>query len=258
MNAGAGLLPDGYRLIALDEVTSTNQVALDRIQSGDAADGDVIFSPVQTAGRGRQSRPWESQKGNLFMSLVVRHDGPLDTAAQLSFVAALAVRESVSSLANAPHAPQVTCKWPNDVLIDGEKVAGILLEVGHHPAGDDSAWIVVGIGINLASPPAEARYPATCIKDTYGTIVLPRPMMGTVCAQFASFRTKWQTRGFSPVREQWLASAYGLGETIHVRNGNHETLGTFTGIDDRGTLILHTDTGSLAISAGDVHFPAAL
>lgn len=250
-----GALPDGYRLITLERASSTNQIALDRIARGDAVDGDIVFTEIQTAGRGRQGRAWESPPGNLFATLIIRHDGKLAEAAELSFVAALATRDAI-----ATHAPDravpVECKWPNDVLIDGRKTAGILLEVGKHPT-DAAAWIAVGIGVNLRTPPTEARFPATCLADALGAVVQPMTMLLSLVNRFDHWRRRWQAEGFGPVRQHWLATAYALGDEISVQNGQHSSQGVFRGIADDGALILATSTGDLAISAGDVHFPGA-
>lgn len=254
MTALTGGLPDGYRLITLEEATSTNQVALERVQSGEASDGDIILAKRQTAGRGRQGRPWESPDGNLFMSIVVRHDGALETAAQLSFIAAIATHAAIDDVAAGR--ANVACKWPNDVLINDRKTAGILLEVGRYP-GDAGAWIVVGIGVNLASPPTEARFPATCLEDTLGVHVLPVVMATAIARTFADWRFQWQDQGFTPVRGQWLSTAFALNNEISVRNGDQEASGIFEGIDHDGALCLKTGDGVLAINAGNVHFPGA-
>lgn len=247
-------LPPGYRLIVLRETASTNQAALDRIAADEAIDGDIVWTERQTAGRGRQGREWQSHAGNLFMTIIAEVTVPLNIAAQLSFVAAIAALDAIDSVKNGNAAPAVTCKWPNDILIDGKKSAGILLEVGHR-SSDSRPMIAVGVGVNLAQPPSQAHYPATCLGDELGVAVTPLAMLQAISHAFERYRKIWLAQGFGPIRQRWLDAAHRLGDDITVRTGGHQRTGTFGGLDETGALLLGTPEGNLAISAGDVHFP---
>ena len=140
-------LPQGYALIALDEAGSTNDEAKDRAVAG-APEGTVIWARQQRAGRGRRGRAWVSPPGNLYLSVILRPACEARSVAQLSFVAALAVLD----LVDGPLPGRACCKWPNDILVDGGKVAGILLESALRAEGRVD-WVVLGIGVNLASHP---------------------------------------------------------------------------------------------------------
>jgi len=148
-------LPAGWSLIALDSVESTNDEAKRRAERG-AADGTVVCARAQTAGRGRRGRRWSSPEGNLYVSIILRTDKPPAEAAQLSLATGLALAEALEGL--LPEGVTVRCKWPNDVLVDGCKIAGILLESSGAARVD---WIVVGCGVNVVSHPDLAAYPAT-------------------------------------------------------------------------------------------------
>ena len=156
---GNAPLPAGFRLYRFGSVASTNDAAR-RLAEQDAPDRTVVLAEAQTAGRGRYSRQWASPRGNLYVSYILRPALLPRHAAQIGYVAAVAVHETVAALTGKPSA--IACKWPNDVLVDGEKIAGILPEssIG---AGGALDWIVLGIGINIVSAPADTVRPATSL-----------------------------------------------------------------------------------------------
>ena len=143
-------LPASYQLVRLDSVDSTNEEARRLAASEAAVDGTLVWALSQTAGKGRRGRAWESPGGNLYCSILLRPDCAAAKAAQLSFVAAVAVVEAVTDIAGP--ALEVRCKWPNDVLVGGRKISGILLE-SEAGAGDEVEWVVVGVGVNVAHHP---------------------------------------------------------------------------------------------------------
>jgi len=148
-----------YRLLSFAAIDSTNEEAKRQAAAG-APEGTLIWARAQQAGRGRRGRPWVSEPGNLYMSLLLRPDRAAPAAAQLGFAAALAVGEAALPL--LPASAALAYKWPNDVLIDGRKTSGILLE--SQAAGEGRLdWLVVGIGVNLVSFPEGAEYPATSL-----------------------------------------------------------------------------------------------
>lgn len=238
---------------AYDEIDSTNAEARRRAEAGEA--GPVwLVGLRQTAGRGRRGRAWETGEGNLAATLLFRTDKPPAEAAQVSFVAALAVADM---LADYVPASLVSLKWPNDPLLGGLKVSGILIESGASSAG--GLWIAVGIGVNLRRKPIDAERPATSIA-TYREIPPPHPteaIEGLSRAFERWFRT-WTSLGFPAIADAWTARAHGLGEPCIARLGTETVEGVAEGLDGDGALRLRLDDGQVRrITAGDVFFGAA-
>jgi BirA family biotin operon repressor/biotin-[acetyl-CoA-carboxylase] ligase len=242
-------LPPFYRLLSRDRIPSTSDEAKALAADG-AAEGTLVWAREQTRGHGRQGRVWASPPGNLYASLIVRPSVPVAVAAQLSFVAALAVDDACRDA--APGAA-ITFKWPNDVLLAGRKLAGILLEAQGKPDGS-LAWLVLGIGINLATYPVNATYQASALSAT-GADVTPHAMLALLAGHFLRRYEQWQKgRGFAALREAWLQRAQGIGQPLRVRLPQGELAGIFAGLDQDGALILKTGTGSRRIDAGEVFF----
>jgi BirA family transcriptional regulator, biotin operon repressor / biotin---[acetyl-CoA-carboxylase] ligase len=215
--------------------------------------GTIVWALEQTGGRGRLDRSWSSPRGNLFSSFVLRPEVAPAQAAELGFVASLAVAEAVSGFVLQP-AP-IRLKWPNDVLVDGAKIAGILLEARSASSGLVD-WVVLGIGINIVAAPEGTPYPATCIARLTETPPLAGAVLEALAAALATWLDIWDRRGFPPIREAWLDRARGLGETLQIRQGEAILSGRFLDLDLDGALVLETATGVRRITAGDVHFPA--
>lgn len=240
----------GPRIEALEEVDSTNAEARRRAEAGET--GPLwITAARQTAGRGRRGRTWETGQGNLAATLLFVTDKPPAEAAQISFVAALAVAD----LADAFVPPAlVNLKWPNDPMIAGRKASGILVESGQHPGG--GLWIAVGVGVNLATPPEAPERPATAFAD-HMTGPPPKPLeaLAVLAEAFERWLRLWQTSGFAPIAEAWTRRAHGLGEACTARLGHETVTGTAEGLDPDGALRLRLPDGMLRrITAGDVFF----
>lgn len=242
-------LPDGVRIEFHDLVDSTNSLARTRAEAGAAA-WTVIQAAEQSAGRGRRRSEWRSPPGNLYTSTILRPDPPLSGWPQLSFVAALAVVDVARAL--APSAT-ITVKWPNDVLANGLKLSGILLETTH--AGSGGA-VVVGVGVNVASHPRQTRYGATSI----AALTSLTPSLDVVRAHYLNALTRWydiwSARGFAAIREAWNQVAHGLGREVAVSDGDRPgSRGRLVGIDDEGRLMIEVRAGGIAlISAGSLSF----
>lgn len=235
--------PSGTRLLRLDDVDSTNAEARRRAEAGEG--GPLwITAARQTAGRGRRGRVWDSGTGNLAATLLLRPDAPPAAAAQLSFAAALAVADTAAHF--APQAA-ITVKWPNDVLADGRKLSGILLEAG-------DGWLAIGIGINLGEHPADTEFPATSLAALGVTPPAPDAALAVLASSFAQWLAAWRAHGFEPLRAAWLARAGGLGLPIRARLPHEERHGAFEGIDATGALLLREASGVRAITAGEVFF----
>jgi len=243
-------LPQGYALIALDEAGSTNDEAKERAAAG-AEEGTVVWARQQRAGRGRRGRAWVSPPGNLYVSVILRPACGARHVAQLSFVAALAALD----LVDGPLPGRARCKWPNDILVDGGKVAGILLESALEPGGGVD-WVVLGIGVNLASHPGlEAPIPSTSLVDAGAPSLPPEDALPSLLGALTRRRHEWETLGFAAVRRDWLARAHGLGGPVTVANGDQTLTGTFEGLDAEGALVLaQPGAPPISIAAGDVCF----
>lgn len=242
------LLPAPFRLIRLDSVGSTNDEARRLALSGAAADLLVVSAITQTQGRGRRARPWLSPPGNLHCSTLIRLDGDLGTAAQLGFAAAVALVDAFRTLVPGV---SFTCKWPNDVLADGRKCCGMLLE----PVGRE--WLIVGVGVDVvaAPPPGELVYPAAALAD-FGYVGGDLDVLAAFADGFGPLVNEWRRDGFAPLREAWLHRARGVGEPVVVRLEGETLTGLFAGLDAEGALLLDQPSHGLRrIMAGDVYFP---
>lgn len=254
-------LPPGWSLDHRAAVDSTNALARREILAGRGRDRLILRAERQTAGRGRAGRPWDSPPGNLHVSLMLRSGAEADPArcAEVSFIAAVALADAIEAL--CPQADP-RCKWPNDIICHGGKVAGILLErvVEDAPAGTSpGAWLVLGIGVNLATaPPTEALFPALSLQDL-GCGPTADSLLERLAGAVESWLVRWRDEGFAPVRDAWLTRALGLGAAITVRLSPNQSLeGRFEGLDPAGHLILlQSDGHRRQIAAGDVFFPQA-
>jgi BirA family biotin operon repressor/biotin-[acetyl-CoA-carboxylase] ligase len=241
--------PVGYGLREFDEIDSTNEEARRLAASGER--GPVwIAAQRQTAGRGRRGRKWESPTGNLAATLLLSPGKPASECAQLSFVSALAVLDTVASF--TPDI-DIEVKWPNDVLANGRKIAGILLESASQ--GADPVFLAIGIGMNLKTHPSDTEFPATSLPALGVSAPLPRHALLELAGPFAKWYDVWRADGFSSIRDAWLARAAGLGTRIRARLTNEETMGIFEGIDATGALLLREAQDRVrTIAAGEVFF----
>jgi BirA family biotin operon repressor/biotin-[acetyl-CoA-carboxylase] ligase len=241
----------GARLLSLDEVGSTNAEAFARARSGER--GPLwITARRQTAGRGRRGRAWVSEPGNLYASLLLTDPAPPPRAAELSLVAALAVHDALAERA-ATLGPRLKLKWPNDVLCDGAKLAGILVE-GEGLPGRPLA-VVIGIGVNCAHHPADTAYPATDLAAA-GAVVTPETLTQALIGAMARRLAEWDRgENFAAIRAAWLKRAAGLGAPVRVRLPEREVDGVAETIDETGRLVLRLADGSREhIAAGEL-FP---
>jgi BirA family biotin operon repressor/biotin-[acetyl-CoA-carboxylase] ligase len=245
--------PTGYGRRVLAEVDSTNAEAA-RIAPS-LSGPEWILALRQTRGRGRRGRPWRDPQGNFAATLVLRPEGPPDHVALLSFVAALSLHDACSAVTGQP--ARFALKWPNDVLLDGGKLAGILLE--SMGAGRGVAHLAIGIGVNLRDVPEQATVepqalrPVALMPET-GVTVTPEEFLTQLAAAFAQRKTQFDTYGFAPIREAWLARAARLGEPVVARTLRDTLHGTFETIDDRGNLVLLTPQGRVAVPAAEIFF----
>ncbi len=238
-------LREPFRLNALERAASTNDEAR-RLAGQGMGHGTVVTAREQTAGRGRRGRRWISPAGNLYASILLDPGPVAGRAAELAFVGALALREALAGLCPGPFA----CKWPNDILHDGRKIAGMLLEAAE-------PLVILGVGVNVTSAPELAEYPATSLHACGADWVEAAAVLAAFCDRLAPWYATWRGEGFAPIRRAWLAHAIGLGGPVVVRLADRSSMeGRFGGLDERGALLLETPSGTRPVLAGDVFFAA--
>lgn len=243
------------RHVAFDEVDSTNAEAARRARKGER--GPLwISARRQTAGRGRLGRPWQSPVGNLSATLLLTLPVGAEVAPQMSLVAGLAVFDAVASVAGSA---RLALKWPNDVLFDGRKAAGILVETVAQDR-PECMTLAVGIGLNLAQAPEASRYGATCLAE-HGVELTPVQALAGIAAALDRWLAAWNDgRDFAVVRRAWTARAAGLGGVVSIVEGGRTVTGIFSGLAEDGALIIteiggpirlfHAGEVSLSIGAG--------
>lgn len=254
------LLPRGYELLALEEVDSSSEhakrIAIDWFAA--PHNGPLwIWAKRQTGGRGRRGRSWDSGSENLTATLLMKPNFPVETAAQLSFVSAISLAETLERFVDAD---QISLKWPNDVLLEERKVAGILLE-SSTGQGESADWLSIGFGVNLTSFPADTPYPATSLAanlqtDAPNDVPGPGVVLSALAERLDWWMNLWRGQGFEPIRSAWLSRAKGIGDLIVARLVQEEVEGTFVSLNSDGALIIRLQSGQeRLISAGEVYFP---
>jgi BirA family biotin operon repressor/biotin-[acetyl-CoA-carboxylase] ligase len=243
-------LPPGHRLLALDAVDSTNDEAQRLAATGEH--GPLwIWALSQEKGRGRHGRGWVSPPGNLYLTHMFPLAAPPAIAAQVGFVAALAVRDFALAALGEKFSDRILLKWPNDVLIDGAKFSGILAETAVSTVSG-VLTILLGCGINLADAPEGTPYPVTALSSLGADIAASAAL-----ESFAGFFQQWfeiwdSGRGFDRIRAAWLSHAMGLGSPVRGENGLE---GSFTGLAENGAMIVTLASGEKRIlHSGEVRF----
>ncbi|KQV82758.1 biotin--[acetyl-CoA-carboxylase] ligase [Rhizobium sp. Root1220] len=242
---------DDFRHEALSETSSTNSECLARARAGDR--GLLwITAEKQTGGRGRRGRPWVSERGNLYASLLLIDPAPMERLGSLPLAIAVAVHQAVRAVLPVSAEP-LEVKWPNDILIGRKKTCGILVEGETLPDGRHA--LVIGIGINVSVMPDNPLYPVTCIREQ-GSAASPEELFAHLFAAMAEVLSAWDRgRGIRAITARWRQLACGIGEKITVNLPDRSISGHFNGIDDNGLLMLDTGAGRMmTIAAGDVFF----
>jgi len=239
--------------VILAETDSTNEEAARRAPYVEPP--IWILALRQTSPRGRRGRGWVSLEGNFGATLLLPPKEVSSTSALYGFVAGLALFDALVAVVGR-HDP-FALKWPNDMLLHGGKLAGILLESVSQGAA--ARYLAIGIGVNLADAPAAADMAADALRPVSlaggtGQAVSPAELLAALAPAFAAWERKFAERGFAPVRETWLARAAGLGRTITARTPSEEITGVFETIDASGALVLRTPAARRVIAAADVHF----
>ena len=248
MNLPASVRGRGYRLEVFDSLGSTNDEAMARARSCDP--GRLwIRAAQQTGGKGRLGRQWVSPAGNLYASLLLVNAATPDCAPQLGFLAGVALASTLAPLLGK----QALLKWPNDIVVNGAKLAGMLLEATQTQGGAFAC--VIGVGVNCASHPQDLPYPATDL-GSLGVAIAAADLWDSFAEELADRLDQWdEGRGFAQIRADWLSFAAGMGETAEVAMGDQRIKGVLRGLDERGRLLVDTEAGLRTIDAGDVFLP---
>jgi BirA family biotin operon repressor/biotin-[acetyl-CoA-carboxylase] ligase len=259
---GRRALAAGIKLVAYDEIGSTNAEALTQARAGER--GPIWYvTSLQTAGRGRRQRAWFAPRGNLASSILEVVDVAPQVAATLGFAAGLALEAALRQVSQeaAIRAPDSAAndyrlKWPNDVLAGRAKISGILLEA--ETQTPQQLAVVVGMGTNVVAAPDDTPYPAASLASL-GVQVSAEDLFVALSDRWTEFSGIWDNgRGFGEIRQLWLARAAGLGEPVSVATGSQTVTGIFDTIDETGCMIVATaDRRRIPIAAGDVHFGSA-
>ena len=241
--------PAGYARHLLETVDSTNAEAF-RNASGAPL---WVVAARQTAGKGRRAREWASPVGNFYGTCLLHLTDPPARVALRSFAAALALRDALAGFVGGA---ALALKWPNDVLLNGGKVAGILLE---SQAGQGGHYLAIGIGVNLTTHPdpsmveAGALRPVSLLSEA-GAAPSAESFLNALAPALAHWEWRLASEGFAPLRAEWLAHAARLGQRITARTGAMTREGVFETIDPDGNLVLRMDGETVAIPAADVFF----
>lgn len=235
---------DDYHLLNYDLLDSTNEEAK-RLALAGGQHGAVIWSLMQTEGKGRGGNSWQSIAGNLHFSLLLRPNIPVQNLPQLSFVTSLAIFRAIRTITEA----DLAIKWPNDLLLNDKKLAGILLET---VIADNQPWVIIGVGVNIEDYPREVKYPAISLKEAGVEIISAKIVLSRFLNMFESLYDEWIDNGFQHIRQQWLAHAAFLHEIITLQCGDDILTGEFTSIDELGQIMLRTETGLKILPAGEV------
>lgn len=229
-----------WRLESFEELGSTSDVCAARAKNGEA-EGLAVLAYKQTAGRGSRGRSWQAPEGNLNLSVLLRPARPAAEAGMAALFAGIAVAEALEQFFLAP----TMLKWPNDVLLDGAKLAGILIDAAQN--GPKLDWLVVGIGVNLRQAPEIPGRNTTSLA-AHGIEITPRD----AAAAILSYLSRWHDADAETIRQTWLARAHPIGTVVSIRGGHGTQTGTFAGLSPAGELLLRTKNRIEPISTGDV------
>jgi BirA family biotin operon repressor/biotin-[acetyl-CoA-carboxylase] ligase len=246
-------LPEGYELREFEEISSTNAEALRC--AGQIEKPTWFFAHKQTAGRGRGGKAWVDPVGNFAATVLLFPQGKIQDVALRSFVAGLAVHDALVEVSCG--ADEFSLKWPNDVLLQGKKLAGILLETSIDERGRRA--LAIGVGVNLNQAPAQTdlqlgALEAIGLASALNLKITPLSFFKILAQRFGDWETRFLKQGFEPIRVAWLARAARLGEVITARVGGEDITGRFDRIDDSGHLQLQTRSGARSIAAAEIYF----
>lgn len=240
-----------YNLLIFDQLDSTNNEAM-RLAKTKIVGDFVIVASKQTAGKGQKGRKWESIPGNLHASLLLQSELDMNRLKELSFLTAVVLHKTISHFVKKLNAPKIDIKlkWPNDVLVDGKKLAGILLESTRI---NDINYIIIGVGVNTHFLPKIKNIPVTSMLNEGLIIRDPMDFLNQFIIDFYSRFEKWKSENsFVNIKKEWQKNAYRLNEMVTLDDDVQKISGTFTGINDEGAICIMAPDGQVkSFSAGD-------
>ena len=242
MSGGPGW---AWRLRTFPSIASTSDLCVSLAAAGEP-EGLAVLALRQTAGRGSRGRGWESPGGNLHLSALLRPRGPASEAGRWALLAAVALAEAVASA--LPDPSRLRLKWPNDLLLDGAKIAGILIDSAADSRGQLD-WMVIGFGVNLAHAP-EIAGRTTARLDL--PEITPEALGEIVLERLAYWRGLRLLEGFAPVRAAWLRLAQPVGTPIRLSHNGATVAGAFAGLGEDGSLLLQSGGRVHAFATGEV------
>jgi BirA family transcriptional regulator, biotin operon repressor / biotin---[acetyl-CoA-carboxylase] ligase len=241
-----------YRILSFDELKSTNSEAKNMAQNGQAQENDVIICDIQTNGRGRMTRKWVSEKGSLYFSLVLKPEIDIKKLQQLTFLTVNSLKEAILELfadQGDQEMPKISKKWPNDLLIDDKKVAGILIESQINQEKCD--FVIIGVGVNIASNPENTMFAASNLAN-FDLKTDSQQLLHKILDKFTANYQNWLNYGFQSTRNKWLEDAWKLNQQININCDDKKITGIFKDIDEGGNILIDEGEGLIKLSVGDV------
>lgn len=231
-----------YNLLHFESMDSTNAEAIRLAKSG--ITGNLLIVAVeQTSGRGQRGRHWVSLKGNLHLSIMLESDKNLKQLSQLTFLTANVLADTIESFCTTPEA-KIELKWPNDVLVNGKKVAGILLE---SIKVDNNQYVIIGIGVNIKHAPIIENRLVASLKEVIEYNGNAEELMDRLVKHFDRCYLEWERdQDFSKIRTKWLTRAHDMNKIVTIDNGEGRISGLFRGIDEEGSIIIELASGQIS------------
>ncbi len=241
-----------FDILIFNKIDSTNEEAKRLLDSDHVSSNTLIWAETQTNGKGRLSRIWHSNPGNLTFSLIFKNDAEFDFSSLpiIPFLSAVALGEVICENFNVEE--KISYKWPNDVLFSGKKLAGILSESSIDHQHKTLNWLIMGMGVNIFSHPTQTSYPATNL-FAEGITISSDDLLDKYIQKFLSLKSQYYEFGFGIICEKWLNKAAFIGEIIQVSRKDEQLTGKFWGIDKQCNIKLELPNGQIEIiQYGDI------
>lgn len=242
-----------FNLVMFDSVKNTNREA-QKLSCNAERSSYVVYAKEQTDGKDRHGKTWSSPKGNFYSSIALHPTFTVQSGGQLALVISMAIKDALTDIFGINYA-ELKFQWPSDIMLNGKKIGGILLEASSTPFKNIPAWFVAGIGVNLISHNEDSQYPTSSLKEEGFGEILGESLLNAFMTNFSKRYNTWHNRSFKTMKLEWLESAYGLNEPMSVHFKGEVINGVFEGIDDDGALLLRLKDGQLKkIMSSEVFF----
>ena len=242
-----------YVLHYYDVIDSTNLEAKRLIRKG-ISGHHIVWSISQESGYGKASRVWQSGSGNITFSLIIEHSYSENIICQLLFVIAVGIREVIEKMFNDHNIhPEIKIKWPNDIMVDGRKISGIMIE--NLKSLEGKSFLVIGVGININYDSIISNLVTNSFKKYNIENIDLKLFIKDIIDSFEKHKDLWSKNGLMPIKKLWMENAYNLGNKVTVTNGESIIIGIFNGIDDHGSINILTESGlTSVVSIGEIIF----